>query len=168
MFVSVPCRGLAQLYICVCTMTRPGITQLYVCVCSMSWSGLTQLYACVCIMPRIYPAVCLCLYHAADKPSCMFVSVSCCGLHGCMFVSVPCLGLAQLYVCVCIMPWPGFLTLYIVVFFMFTYLRSEVIVYFVDIGGIDDYHWLRFLFINKVKTNYFFLCFLEQWTFKLA
>jgi hypothetical protein len=53
---------------------------------------------------------------------------------------------------------PGFPTLYVVVFFMFTDLRSEVIVYFVDIGGIDDHHCLRFHFINKVKTNYFFLC----------
>jgi hypothetical protein len=91
--VSVPCRGLAQLYVCVCTMPLPGITQLYVCVCSMPWSGLTQLYACVCFMPQNYPAVCLCLYHAADKPSRMFVSVSGCGLLSCMFVSVPCLGL---------------------------------------------------------------------------
>jgi hypothetical protein len=162
MFVSVSCRGLAQLYVCVCMMPRPGITQLYVCVCSMPWSGLTQLYACVCFMPQIYLAVCLCLYHAADKLSRMFVSVSGCGLLSCMFVSVPCLGLTQLYVCVCIMPRPGFPTLYVVVFFMFTDLRSEVIVYFVDIGGIVDHHCLRFLFINKVKTNYFFLCFLEQ------
>ena len=51
MFVSVSCRGL---------------TQLYVCVCTMPWPALTQLYVCVCILPRINPAVCLCLYHAAD------------------------------------------------------------------------------------------------------
>ena len=115
MFVSVSCRGLAQLYVCVCMMPRPGITQLYVCVCSMPWSGLTQLYACVCFMPQNYPAVCLCLYHAADKPSRMFVSVSGCGLLSCMFVSVPCLGLTQLYVCICTMPRPGLSQLYVCV-----------------------------------------------------
>jgi hypothetical protein len=70
-----------------------------------------------------------------------------------MFVSVSCHGLTQLYVGVSTMPRPGFPTLYVVVFFMFTDLRSDVIVYFADIGGIVDLHCLRFLFINNVKTN---------------
>ena len=72
----------------------------------------------------------------------MFVSVSCHGLAQ-LYVGVstmPRPGLTQLYVCVCIMPRPGFPTLYVVVFFMFTDLRSEVIVYFVDIGGVVDNH----------------------------
>ena len=38
-------------------------------------------------------------------------------------------------------------TSYAVVFFMFSVLRSEVIVRFVDIGGIVDHHYLSFLFI---------------------
>ena len=57
-----------------------------------------------------------------------------------MFVSVPCRGLTQLYVGVSTIPRPGFTTLYVVVFFMFTDLRSEVIVYFADIGGMVDHH----------------------------
>jgi hypothetical protein len=40
--------------------------------------------------------------------------------------------------------WPRFSTPYVVVFCVFTDLRSEVVVRFVDIGGIIDHHhdWL--------------------------
>jgi hypothetical protein len=36
-------------------------------------------------------------------------------------------------------------------FFEFSELRREVVIHFVDIGGIDDHHCLNFLFII---TNY--------------
>ena len=42
---------------------------------------------------------------------------------------------------------PGIPTLYVVFSYMFNELRWEVIVGFVDIGGIVDYHCLYFLFI---------------------
>jgi len=35
----------------------------------------------------------------------------------------------------------------VMVFFVFSRFRSEVIVHFVDIGAIIDYHCLNFLFI---------------------
>ena len=43
---------------------------------------------------------------------------------------------------------PGFPTSYVMAFFVFCELRLELIVYFVDIGGIVDHHCLSFLFIN--------------------
>ena len=49
-------------------------------------------------------------------------------------------------------PGPGFSTLYVVFFVFFlcsvsSVLRLEVIVRFVDIGGIADHYCLNFLFI---------------------
>ena len=35
--------------------------------------------------------------------------------------------------------------------FVFSELRREVVVCFVDIGGIDDYHCLNFLFIIQIQ-----------------
>ena len=40
---------------------------------------------------------------------------------------------------------------YVVVFFMFSVLRSEVIIRFVDISGIVDHHCLNFLFIKHLQ-----------------
>ena len=48
---------------------------------------------------------------------------------------------------------PGFPTPYVVVFFVFDYLMWKMIVWFVDIGGIVDYHCLNFLFIIKSELN---------------
>jgi len=42
---------------------------------------------------------------------------------------------------------PGIPTSYVVVFFMFNDLRSEVIVHLIDIGRIVDQHCLIFLVI---------------------
>ena len=48
----------------------------------------------------------------------------------------------------CHKPGPDFPTSYVVVFFMICELRREVVVHFVDIGGIVDHRCLNFLFIN--------------------
>ena len=45
---------------------------------------------------------------------------------------------------------PEFPTSYVVVFFMFNELRWDVIVHFVDIGGIVHHHCLNFLFIESL------------------
>ena len=70
-------------------------------------------------------------------------------------------GLPQPHFCACPKPRSGFLTSYVVVFLMFNDLRLEVIVCFVDIGGIVYRHCLNFLFIivslsketSKIKPN---------------
>ena len=104
MFVSVPCRGLTQLYVCVCTLPRinPAL-----CMCLYDAAARINLALCLCLyhaVVRINPAVCLCLHHAADLPNCMFVSVSCRGLTQ-LYVCVCILPrITQLYVCVCTMP----------------------------------------------------------------
>ena len=49
-------------------------------------------------------------------------------------VGIPLTGLTPPYCCVCLKPEPGFVTLFLVVFFMFSELNGEVIVPFVDIG----------------------------------
>jgi hypothetical protein len=48
-------------------------------------------------------------------------------------------------------PGPGFSTSYVVVFFVFSELRREVIVRFVDISGIVDHQCSNFLFIITYK-----------------
>ena len=49
---------------------------------------------------------------------------------------------------------PGFSTLYVVVVLVCNDLRREVIVRFVDIGGIVDHHCLNFVFITFL--NFYF------------
>jgi hypothetical protein len=44
-------------------------------------------------------------------------------------------------------PKHGFPMSYVLAFIMFSDLRSEVVVHFVNVGGIVDYHCIRFLFI---------------------
>jgi hypothetical protein len=54
--------------------------------------------------------------------------------------------------CVCAKPGrTGFPTSYAVMFFFFAFsdFRREVIARFVDIGVIDDYHCLNFLFTTE-------------------
>ena len=56
----------------------------------------------------------------------------------------------------CPKPGPGFPSPYVVVFLcvQWVQLRWEVIVHFIDIGGIDDHHCLKILFIiNKSDLN---------------
>ena len=50
-------------------------------------------------------------------------------------------------ICVCSKPGPRFPMPYVMVFLMFNGLMLEVVVCFVDIGGIADRHCLNFLFI---------------------
>ena len=52
------------------------------------------------------------------------------------------------YYCVCPKPGSAFPTPYVLVFFVFNGLRSEVNARFLDIGGIVDHHCLNFLFMN--------------------
>jgi hypothetical protein len=60
----------------------------------------------------------------------------------CIGVADPLTGLTPPYVCACPKPGPGFPTSYVVVFWgvQWVQLRWEVIVRFIDIGGIDDHH----------------------------
>ena len=60
-------------------------------------------------------------------------------------LTLPCL-------CACPKPGPEFPSSYVVVFFKFNELRWEVIVCFVNIGGIVDHHCDNFLFIIDHKT----------------
>ena len=55
--------------------------------------------------------------------------------------------------CACTKPGLGFPTSYVVVFFMFSELRGEVIVRLVNIGGIVGYHCLNCLFINLILCS---------------
>jgi hypothetical protein len=61
--------------------------------------------------------------------------------------AIPLIGLIQVHICACLKPGPGFLTSYVMVCFVFSELRWEVIVRYVAIGGIVDHHCLIFLFI---------------------
>jgi hypothetical protein len=61
--------------------------------------------------------------------------------HHHIFVSVPKSG-------------PGFSILYVVVVLVCNDLRREVIVRFVDIGGIVDHHCLNFVFITLKNLHY--------------
>jgi hypothetical protein len=57
-------------------------------------------------------------------------------------------GLTLSHFSACLSPGPEFLASYVVVFFMFNDLRRDVIVCFVDIGGIVDHHYLNSIFIR--------------------
>ena len=51
-------------------------------------------------------------------------------------------------------PRPGFPMSYDVIVLMFNELRYEVIVHFVDIGGIFYHYFLNFLFIIHIDTHH--------------
>ena len=57
---------------------------------------------------------------------------------------IPLTSLTPTYCCACPKAGPGFPTSYAVVFFFVSELRSEVVVRFVDIGGIVDHHYHYF------------------------
>jgi len=64
-------------------------------------------------------------------------------------VWIPLSGLTPPHACACPTPGSGIATLYVVVFFVISEfviseLSREVIVYFVNIGGIVDHHSLIF------------------------
>jgi hypothetical protein len=89
--------------VCLCVYHSPWYSHKHTAGLIVAWythkhtAGLirglvqTQTYSCVNPISQINPAVCLCLYHGADLPSCMFMYV-------------PWSGLTQLYVCVYTMP----------------------------------------------------------------
>ena len=62
-------------------------------------------------------------------------------------VGIPSSGLYPPFIVTCLKPVPGFSTSYVVVCFMFSELRWDMISRFVDIGWIDDHQYLSFLFI---------------------
>ena len=68
-------------------------------------------------------------------------------------VGNPSTGLTQTHFCVCPEPALGFPMSYVMVFFMFNELRWDMIVHFVDIGGIVYYYCLNFLFIIYICIN---------------
>jgi hypothetical protein len=53
--------------------------------------------------------------------------------------------------CACPKPGPGLPTSYVVVFVVLNDLRWEVIIHFVDIGGIADHHCLNFHFMRHIN-----------------
>ena len=97
-----------------------------------------------------------------------FVQVCCC----CFFIYVlplrsnyqevwiPLTGLTLPHICACPTPGPGFLMSYVMILFlMFSELRWEVIVRFVNISGIFDHHsCLNFFFHKKVASLLKFWC----------
>ena len=64
------------------------------------------------------------------------------GLH-------PINGFAPPHFFACPKPEPGFPMSYVTVCFMFNYFMWEMIVTFIDIGGVVDHHCLNFLFVSK-------------------
>ena len=52
------------------------------------------------------------------------------------------------HLCACLKLEPGFLFTYVVGFFVFSNLGSDVVVRFVNIGGLVQNHYLNFLFIT--------------------
>ena len=56
--------------------------------------------------------------------------------------------------CACPKPGPGFTTSYVMVFLVFSELRWEVIVHFVDIVGIVNHHCLNYLFIKSFPFKF--------------
>ena len=85
--------------------------------------------------------------------------------------------------CTCPKPGSGFPMSYVMVFCVQrVQLRWEMIVRFVDIGGIDDYHCLNFLFINwfiiwlpllkflnlLLNVVYFFCVYYLSWPFGMG
>ena len=108
------------------------------------------------------------MYYVVFLNSSQFVQVCCC-----LFIYVlpwrsnyqergvwiPLTGLTLPHICACPMPGPGFLMSYVVILLMFSELRWEVIVHFVDIGGIIDHHsCLNFFFHKKVASLLKFWC----------
>ena len=67
---------------------------------------------------------------------------------------VPLTDLTSLHVCVCPKPGPGFTTSYVMVFLVFSVLRLDVIVHFVDIVGIVNHHCLNYLFIKSFPFKF--------------
>ena len=67
-------------------------------------------------------------------------------------VEFPLTGSTPPHFCACPRPGPG--ASYVMVFFMFICLRWEVIVGFVDIGGIVDHHCLKLSFHNHFDKSY--------------
>jgi len=63
---------------------------------------------------------------------------------------IPLTGLTPPYLCAFPKQGSGYPTSYVVIFYLFNDLRWEVIVRFVDNGGIVDHHCLNFLFIMYV------------------
>ena len=64
-------------------------------------------------------------------------------------VGIPLTSINPLHFCACTKPGPRFPKSYVVAFCVqWVQLRWEVIVHFVDIGGIDDHHCLNFLFLT--------------------
>ena len=66
-------------------------------------------------------------------------------------VESPSNGLTQPHICACLKSAPGFLTSYVMVYFVLSELSCEVIAGFVNIGGIIDYHCLNFLSIISIR-----------------
>ena len=66
---------------------------------------------------------------------------------------VPLTDLTPPPVCACPKPGPGF-TSSVMVFLVFSELRWEVILHFVDIVGIVNHHCLNFLFIKSFPFKY--------------
>ena len=62
-------------------------------------------------------------------------------------------GLTPTHFCVCSIHGPGFPMPYVMVFFAFFGLRSEVVNCFVDISGIVDHHYLNFFIIDIINKN---------------
>ena len=64
-------------------------------------------------------------------------------------------GLTPPHFCTYSKTGPWFPTSYVLAFFVFSALRWEVIVRFIDIGGIDDHHCLNFLFVMRYINSLF-------------
>ena len=68
---------------------------------------------------------------------------------------IPLTGLTPPHCCICLKPISGFPTSHVVVFFVFSELRREEIVCFVDIGGINDHSLDNCLLISSIFYKFY-------------
>ena len=73
--------------------------------------------------------------------------------------AIPLIGLIQVHICACLKPGPGFLTSYVMVCFVFSELRWEVIVRYVAICGMFCFS----LDFGTVLTVWDVLFFIRFW-----
>ena len=113
---------------------------VYICI-----SLLLFVYICISLLLFVYICISLLLF--------VYICISCEDpiiKMGRFVILIP--SLIPPHFCACPKQGSGFSTSHVMVFFMFNDLRWEVIVRFIDIGGIVDYHCLDFLIIIYNNT----------------
>ena len=109
-------------------------------VCLLIILLVSSKFSCVCFTPWMF----LCTFKGERL---LLILLS--SLFKSRVGDVPLTDLTPPPLCACPKPGPGFTTSSVMVFFVFSELRWEVILHFVDIVGIVNHHCLNFLFIKS-------------------